>query len=211
MIVMSKLFDSRLAWAYRPASMRKVGGFLFTLALLGAPAFAQLGGSGAGNDEAAPAGGSDDDAEVSGLSDDEKREKAEAMLQDNRAALARGSTVLAEARAAKDVVQLNCVNEKLTQIKGLLKISEEGSAHMYEGIASGLADVVNHEFTKLSVAHQKVAVLRAELDQCVGESSVYTGETEVDVVVDEEGQQTDPTKTPPAEPAPEMPAVSSTF
>jgi hypothetical protein len=82
---------------------------------------------------------------------------------------------------------------------------------MYEAIAGGLTDVINHEFTKLSVAHQKVGVLRAELDQCVGESSVYTGETEVDVVVDDEGQQADPTKTQPPEPAPEMPAVSSTF
>jgi hypothetical protein len=82
---------------------------------------------------------------------------------------------------------------------------------MYEGIAGGLADVVNHEFTKMSVAHQKVAVLRAELDQCVGEASVYTGETEINVVVDEEGQRPDPTKTPPPPPAPEMPAVSSTF
>lgn len=206
---MSKTFDSGLGWAYRPASMRKVGGFLFTLALLGAPAFAQLGDSDGSEDQGVGPGS--EDAEITGLSDEEKRSKAEGMLQDGRAALSRGSTVLAEARAAKDVVQLNCVNEKLTQIKGLLKLSEDASVRMYDGMAGGLGDVVNHEFTKMSVAHQKIGVLRAELDQCVGESSVYTGETEVDVVVDDEGQQADPTKTRPPQAAPEMPPVSSTF
>lgn len=207
---MSKAFDRGLGWAYRPASMRKVGGFLFTLALLAAPAFAQLGGSDPSED-AAPEDGSGIDAEVTGLSDGEKRDRAEKMLSDGRAALARGSTVLAEARAAKDVVQLNCVNEKLTQVKGLQKLSEEASVKMYDAMSGGLTEEINHQFTKISVASEKIAVLRAEIEQCVGEASVYSGETEVEFKDEGDGSKGDPTKTPPANPAPEMPPVSSTF
>ena len=209
---MSKLFDRGLAWAYRRASMRIVGGFLITLALLGAPAFAQLGGSGATAPEGTSGGGgSDEDSEVTGLSNEEKTQKAESMLLDGRAALTRATAVHVQARSANDIVQLNCVREKRTQIKGLLKISEKASEEMYEAIAGNLTDLINHHFTKLSVAHQKIRVLRAELEQCVGEASVYTGDTEVDVEADEEGQKTDPTKSPPADPDPSMPAVGTTF
>lgn len=207
---MSKAFDRGLGWAYRPASMRKVGGFLFTLALLGAPAFAQLEGSEEA-DAAADALGSAADAEASGLSNAEKGERSEKMLQDGRAAVARGSTVLSEARAAKDVVQLNCVNEKLTQVKGLLALSEKASIKMYDSMSAGLETEANHEYTKISVAAEKIRSLRSEIEQCVGESSVYTGDTDVEFTDEGEGPKGDPTKTPPPNPAPEMPPVSSTF
>lgn len=121
------------------------------------------------------------------LSNDEKKARAESMLTEMREALKKGTELLGEARAAKDIVQLNCVNEKLIPIKGLLKISEGASVRMYEGMAAGTpeaAESVNHEYTKLAVAHQKVLILRAEADQCVGESTVYAGDTEIKVDVD---------------------------
>ena len=42
---------------------------------------------------------------------------------------------LEEARNTKDVVKLNCVNEKLTQIKGLLRISEQSDVQLQEAVA----------------------------------------------------------------------------
>ena len=42
---------------------------------------------------------------------------------------------LEEAREERDVIKLNCVNEKLTAIKGLLKISEQADVSMQEALA----------------------------------------------------------------------------
>src|SRR5512136_1986435 len=40
-----------------------------------------------------------------------------------------------EARGEKDIVKLNCVNEKLTQIKGLLKVAEQADVSLQEAVA----------------------------------------------------------------------------
>lgn len=145
---------------------------------------------------------------------DEKRERMETMLKDERESLARVVELLREARASKDIVQLNCVNEKLTQVKGLLKISEQSSLQMYEAIASNAGDLVNHEYTKVVVAHQKSQVLRAEAEQCVGESSVYGGATEVEVddgTDGEGGDGSDATSNSAPPPGPAVPPVASAF
>lgn len=140
---------------------------------------------------------------------EEKQSKVEGMLAEQRKILARVTNLLKEARAAKDIVQLNCVNEKLTQIKGLLKISENASVKMYEAIANAQDDVINHEFTKITVAHQRGVSLGAEAEQCVGEIAVYTGQTEVSVEIDEDVTEYDPTEPPGSVLPPVVPPVAS--
>ncbi|HZI05721.1 MAG TPA: hypothetical protein VEZ71_16950, partial [Archangium sp.] len=68
---------------------------------------------------------------------------------------------LEEARRAKDVVKLNCVNEKLTQIKGLLRISEQADVGLQEAVARKETTASQHEYTKVMIAQQKVAQLRS--------------------------------------------------
>lgn len=145
------------------------------------------------------------------LSLQEKQRRVEESLSDLRDALRRVTDILAEARSSKDIVQLNCVNEKLTQLKGLLKISEDASVKMYDAIASGTEDVINHEFTKIVVAHQKGMALRAEAEQCVGELSVYSGDTDITVEIDEDIPENDPTTPTPPPPGPVVPPVASAF
>ena len=151
------------------------------------------------------------DIDASKVSTPDKKANAERMITEERASLARATELLQDARSAKDIVQLNCVNEKLTQIKGLLRLSERASVSMYQAIAKSVQDVINHEYTKIAVAHQKTQVLRSEAEQCVGELSVYTGDTEVSVEIDDAIPTTDPTLpiTPP--PGPETPPVASGF
>lgn len=143
------------------------------------------------------------------LTREEQQTRVESMLAEMRDALRRVTDLLGEANASKDIVQLNCVNEKLTQVKGLLRVSEESATKMYEAIASNMMDAVAHEYTKVSVAHQKVSVLRAEAEQCVGEFSVYTGDTEVTVEVDNDIPEVDSTIVDPPPPGPEVPPVAS--
>lgn len=164
----------------------------------------------AAGERAAPAFGNVDAARVPV---GEKKDRVEKMVGEQRKTLARVTEILAGARASKDIVQLNCVNEKLTQVKGLLKISEQASLQMYEAIASAANDLVNHEYTKVVVAHQKSQVLRAEAEQCVGENSVYSGDTSVDVEIDDGGGGFggDPTTAAAPPPGPAVPPVASTF
>ncbi|MGV3625805.1 MAG: hypothetical protein ACO1OB_33650 [Archangium sp.] len=101
-----------------------------------------------------------------------------------RSALKDVLTKLEEARNTKDVVKLNCVNEKLTQIKGLLRISEQSDVALQEAVAKKETSTAEHEFTKVTIARSKVDQLRAEAEQCIGQLAFQTDENlsvEVDI------------------------------
>lgn len=83
---------------------------------------------------------------------------------------------LEEARNTKDVVKLNCVNEKLTQIKGLLRISEQADVGLQEAIAKQEVAAAEHEYTKVTIARQKVDQLRTEAEECIGQLAFRTDE-----------------------------------
>lgn len=206
-------FDMRRTPHYGRPGMclaHRSGALLVVCLLSGAAAFAQE--EPAGPPPAPPLGEAFRLGEVdaSKLSIVDKRTRSEEMLAEERSALGRGTELLQEARAAKDIVQMNCVSEKLTQIKGLLKLTEQASVRMYEAIASYTEDVINHEFTTIWVAHQKSMLLKSEAEQCVGELSVFTGDTEVEVLVDGTDDH-DPTEPEPPPPGPAVPPVASGF
>ncbi|MHB8877852.1 MAG: hypothetical protein ACYC8T_29515 [Myxococcaceae bacterium] len=83
---------------------------------------------------------------------------------------------LEEARNTKDVVKLNCVNEKLTQVKGLLRISEQSDVSLQEAVAKRESLAADHEFTKITIAKQKIEQLRAETEECIGQLAFRTDE-----------------------------------
>jgi len=218
-------FDTGTSKAYVAGSMRRTAIFLGLSALLCIPASAWSQDDPQPEETPPPAETdvkserpdairSDSPPSIAGIDAanvplEEKQARVESMLAEQRKILARVSTLLKEARAAKDIVQLNCINEKLTQIKGLLKISENASVKMYEAIPGNQEDIINHEFTKITVAHQRCVTLGAEAEQCVGEIAVYTGQTEVTVEIDEDITEDDPTAPPPVGPAPIIPPIAS--
>ena len=51
-----------------------------------------------------------------------------------------------------------------------------------------------HEFTRLTIVNQKVTVLGAEAENCIGEDLSFVGATRVDVEVDPNIPQYDPTQ-----------------
>ncbi|MBX2812206.1 MAG: hypothetical protein KTR25_10365 [Myxococcales bacterium] len=153
------------------------------------------------------------DIDAASIPVDKKKARVESMLVDQRSTLGRVVTVLANARNSRDIVKLHCVNEKLIQIKGLLKISEQASLQMYEAIANDAQDLVNHEFTKVVVSHQKSQELRTEAEKCVGENAAYAGNTSVDIEIDDnaDGFGTDAPGAVAPPPGPAVPPVASTF
>ncbi|MCW5800899.1 MAG: hypothetical protein KIT31_00690 [Deltaproteobacteria bacterium] len=74
------------------------------------------------------------------------------------------------ARKEKDVIKLNCVNDKLVQVKPLMNIADSAMNSLEsssETDAPGL-------FAEVTEAAEQVRRLREESDQCVGESVLAT-------------------------------------
>lgn len=116
---------------------------------------------------------------------------------------------LEEARDSKDVVKLNCVNEKLTQIKGLLRISEQADISLQEAVAKRETSSAEHEYTKVAIAHDKVRQLRAEAEECIGLSVFDVGEQKIEVIVPKDLPVLDPTLTPKIPPVVARPPAAS--
>ena len=99
-----------------------------------------------------------------------------------------------QARSEKDIVKLNCVNEKLNQVRGLLKVSEQAEADLKEANARREDEQSLHAFTKLGIAGKKVAALRQDAEQCIGQLAFYNDEkTQVDVEIPAGLPKDDPT------------------
>ncbi len=121
---------------------------------------------------------------ASGLTGSQKVEKAEAMVQKMKDHLRRGFELLEQARSEKDIVKLNAINEKLSAMKGLLKISEAAYVALQEAVARRDQETANHEYTKVAIATQQVEALATEAEGAVGDSLHYTGDTRVEVTAE---------------------------
>lgn len=149
------------------------------------------------------------------MSGEQKKKQATQKLDAQRQALAKGTELLSDARGRKDIIQLNCINEKLTQVKGLLRVSERAHVSMLDAMAADRKAAGDHEFARIWVADKKTAALRSEMEACVGEQATYSGQTEVEVDIDPDIAGTDiggpagATGAPP--PGPANPPPASTF
>jgi hypothetical protein len=86
-----------------------------------------------------------------------------------------------EARNEKDIVKLNCVNEKLAQIKQILNVAEGAEIALQEAVAKGDAGA-DAEYSKIAIARGKADQLRAESEECIGQLAFVVDEkTSVEV------------------------------
>ena len=132
--------------------------------------------------------------------DPEKLSRSSASIASMRSALTDVLGRLEEARATKDVVKLNCVNEKLTQVKGLLRISEQSDVALQEAVSKKDSTAAEHEYSKISIAKNKVGQLRTEAEQCIGQLAFRTDENLTVEVEVPSGLPEDPTNPPPLGP-----------
>jgi len=109
------------------------------------------------------------------LSDSQKLERSAESLNRMKTALKQVLTRVEEARNEKDVVKLNCVNEKLTQIKGLLKVAEQSDISLHE-LLTNKDPAADSEFTKIGIARTKVDGLRNDAEQCIGQLAYIVDE-----------------------------------
>ena len=69
----------------------------------------------------------------------------------------------------KDVIQTNCIKDKLSTVKGLLRISEEAEVNLRESVVTDQVDIVNTEFVKIQMAAERVRDLRSQVANCAKE------------------------------------------
>jgi hypothetical protein len=98
------------------------------------------------------------------------------------------------AQRQKDVIKLNCVNDKLLQVKQLMNIAEGAKTNLSEDITKGDEDGRYHEFGRITIAQQQVQVLSSEADNCIGEDLSFLGPTQV--IVSAPAEPDDPTQPP---------------
>jgi len=115
------------------------------------------------------------------------------------------------ARKQKDIIKLNCVNDKLVQVKGNMNVAETATTSLHESIARNDEAQRQHEFTRISLTNQKVQVLGTEAENCIGEDLTYVGQTDVKVEIDPTIPEADPTRDVIPPPVIERPPVASPF
>jgi hypothetical protein len=103
-------------------------------------------------------------------------------------------TLQDQAKREKDIIRLNCVTDKLVQARVNVNIGEQSMATLQESVTRSDAGESTHEFTRLTIVNQKVTVLGAEAENCIGEDLSFVGATRVDVEVDPNIPQYDPTQ-----------------
>jgi hypothetical protein len=130
----------------------------------------------------------------SNLSPQEMIDQAEATLKDIQAGLKRIVGLQELARKSNDIIKLNCVNDKLVQVKAAANIAEQSMTDLHEGIARRDEGMRIHAFTKQSITMQKVRVLVTEAENCVGQDISFVGSEQVTVDVDPSIPEADPTE-----------------
>jgi hypothetical protein len=94
------------------------------------------------------------------------------------------SRELEEARSQRDVVKTLCLNDKLNQVDVALRSGGERFRALEIAGKRGDQDLTNHEFTILTVLHQRSQQLDAEAKQCIGKEVGFVGESSIRVEVE---------------------------
>jgi hypothetical protein len=118
-------------------------------------------------------------------------EVAQDSLGVMRANLTKGLDELKDARDKKDAVQLTCVNEQVTAMKGILRVSEDAIVSLQEALASSDAERSRFEFRKIQVSKRKMDELLQAAVNCAG-AEASESNTSVEMEIDPSLAEVDP-------------------
>ncbi|HZI44611.1 MAG TPA: hypothetical protein VFD53_05280 [Ilumatobacter sp.] len=84
-----------------------------------------------------------------------------------------------KARTDKDVIRLNCINDKLLQIKALRNTLDEAKFQFDASV--GDAEGQAHQYALVTVSAENIRTLREEAQACAGEDDMFVGPSQVNV------------------------------
>ena len=130
------------------------------------------------------------DEDVSALTGEQKLERAATRIDEMRDTLTSISGLLETVRdQERDILKVNCVNEKLAAIKGFVKVSEQSYVNLQAAVNQDDTEAAEHHYTLVAVAQQKVQALAEEARLCTGEEQRFAGTTDVEVTPPENGDE----------------------
>ena len=106
--------------------------------------------------------------------------------------------LLEKAKSEHDIVLIQCLNENLQSMKGLLKVAQQSLTSLQESVAKDNRDDADFEYGKIGIAQSRARSTLQLAMQCRGRKDAYTGITKVDVIA--------PAAEPPS-PAPSTPTL----
>ena len=123
----------------------------------------------------------------------------------------RVSDLLDRARTDRDLIKVNCLNDKLTQVDVTLRSAREHQELLQNSVSLNNDGQRNHEFQLMNIFRSRSEVLETEARQCIGEETGTFDPTRtvITVRVDPNIPEEDPTQLTPASLAPERPLVTS--
>lgn len=117
------------------------------------------------------------EAKIAKLSSTQKISTATAMISKMEGTLKDAYNILKKTRKEKDIIKLNCVNESIKKIKGLLKRSKDDSMSLQEAIAKDDAKSANYYYTKITLANENIKQSRVEALSCEGTITIEAKDT----------------------------------
>jgi hypothetical protein len=130
-------------------------------------------------------------------------EGSERQLEQGKASIDRmhkmvssGFNELEEARKSQNITRVNCVNEALTTMKGLMRLAESNYLAMQECNSRKDTQCVEHEYVKISIAFNKSEELDGQLKGCGGPAvdGAIDGRPYIEKNIDPDLPDIDPTE-----------------
>lgn len=106
-------------------------------------------------------------------------DRSDAYLDRMRQMVRQGFEELEEARKSQNIGRVNCVNENLTTVKGLWRLTQGNWASLDACVRGGDVTCAEHEFIKISIAFQKGEEAEGALRGCSGPAIDYVDYREI--------------------------------
>ena len=112
----------------------------------------------------------------------DRLEQAQKIVEKSQELVKQVQKLVEQAKDEKDILKHNCAREKLAQVAGLLKVAETAEADLKSAQERREEDASERAFARVTIAGRKVAQLRQDAQQCIGQLAYYNDEkTRVDV------------------------------
>lgn len=116
-----------------------------------------------------------------GLTQREIAQRAAQYTSEMQKMLRRILQLQAQARKDKDVIKLNCVNDRLVVAKQLLNLADIATIALTEATEAKDVAEQEHQLGQLQISHEKVAGQRDDAETCLGEEIVFVGPNAVSI------------------------------
>jgi hypothetical protein len=90
--------------------------------------------------------------------------------------------MVTQARNDKDATRLNCLNDKLMSMKGLVRMSADAYLDLAQTDAK--SEKARYQLGIIRGGHRRMTELETAASACTGKAGSYTGSTELNVLID---------------------------